>query len=53
MTDALQKVTREIKAMSAEKYDITAQGEEKNVMKLIKLYSMFCWPIEKFVENMV
>lgn len=25
-TEALQKVTREIKAMSAEKYDITAQG---------------------------
>lgn len=25
-TEALQKVTREIKAISADKYDITAQG---------------------------
>lgn len=31
MTEALQKVTREIKAMSADKYDITAQGETENV----------------------
>lgn len=27
MTEALQKVTRETKAMSADKYDVTAQGE--------------------------
>lgn len=30
MTEALQKVTREIKTMSADKYDVTAQGEMKN-----------------------
>lgn len=28
-TEALQKVTREIKAMSADKCDITAQGERR------------------------
>lgn len=33
MTDALQKVTREIKAMSADKYDITAQGETEKLTK--------------------
>lgn len=27
MTEALQKVTRDVKAMSADKYDVTAQGE--------------------------
>ncbi len=27
MTEALQKVTREIKQMSAEKYDVSAQGD--------------------------
>ncbi len=27
MTEALQKVTREVKAMSADKYDVSAQGE--------------------------
>lgn len=30
MTEALQKVTREIKTMSADKYDVTAQGEIEN-----------------------
>lgn len=29
VTEALQKVTREVKAMSADKYDVTAQGEDK------------------------
>lgn len=29
MTEALQKVTREIKAVSADKYDVTAQGEKE------------------------
>lgn len=29
MTEALQKVTREIKTMSADKYDVTAQGEDE------------------------
>lgn len=29
VTEALQKVTREMKAMSADKYDVTAQGGEK------------------------
>lgn len=28
MTEALQKVTREIKQMSAEKYDVSAQGDD-------------------------
>lgn len=27
MTEALQKVTREMKATSADKYDVTTQGE--------------------------
>lgn len=31
MTEALQKVTREIRQMSAEKYDVSAQG---NVYRL-------------------
>lgn len=31
MTEALQKVTREMKAMSAEKYDVTAQGEMQDL----------------------
>lgn len=30
MTEALQKVTREMKTMSADKYDVTAQGEIEN-----------------------
>lgn len=28
ITEALQKVTREIKAISAEKYDVSAQGDK-------------------------
>lgn len=31
ITEALQKVTREIKAVSAEKYDVSAQGESRSV----------------------
>lgn len=31
MTEALQKVTRETKVMSADKYDITAQGETEKL----------------------
>lgn len=31
MTEALQKVTREMKAMSADKYDVTAQGKEEKL----------------------
>ena len=34
MTEALQKVTREVKAMSADKYDITAQGETRGGFEL-------------------
>lgn len=30
ITEALQKVTREIKAVSAEKYDVSAQGKSSN-----------------------
>lgn len=30
MTEALQQVTREIKAMSAEKYDVSVQGERRS-----------------------
>lgn len=40
MTDALQKVTREMKAMSAEKYDVTAQGEEENNVHHVALDSV-------------
>lgn len=32
MTEALQKVTREMKAMSADKYDVTAQGEMQDLI---------------------
>ncbi|XP_035536942.1 phosphatidylinositol 4,5-bisphosphate 3-kinase catalytic subunit gamma isoform [Morone saxatilis] len=45
MTEALQKVTREIKAMSADKYDVTAQGEEEklhiqSILQLCMQYSV-------------
>lgn len=34
MTEALQKVTREMKAMSADKYDVTPQGEMENLFSV-------------------
>lgn len=40
MTEALQKVTREMKAMSADKYDVTQQGEEENSFSHVALKSL-------------
>lgn len=45
MTEALQKVTREMKAMSADKYDVTAQGEVQNLNISIRQTHKKC---EKF-----
>lgn len=42
MTEALQKVTREVKAMSADKYDITAQGETRGIELKTQVILQLC-----------
>ncbi|TKS91104.1 Phosphatidylinositol 4,5-bisphosphate 3-kinase catalytic subunit gamma isoform [Collichthys lucidus] len=48
MTEALQKVTRDVKAMSADKYDVTAQGES---LKFSSEKSLSCSSHSNIIEQ--